>query len=108
MSIGTLIVPVNSASAALCKFVRHSVEEVVQRFAHSNMRAVLKQGVFRLLYHPVELTRVLGFEGRCLQLDHHITTQLQMVKKQIDKKFVTTDVDSVLPADESESCAEFE
>src|ERR1700693_4759708 len=50
-STGTLIVPVNSASAALCKFVRHSVEEVVQRFAHSNMRDVLKQDAFLLLHH---------------------------------------------------------
>jgi hypothetical protein len=51
MSIGTLIVPVNSASAAPRYFVQHSVEKVVQSFAHSNMRSVLKQDVFLLLHH---------------------------------------------------------
>ena len=48
---GTLIVPVNSASAAPRYFVRHSVEGVVQCFAHSNMRDVLKQDAFLPLHH---------------------------------------------------------
>src|SRR5437762_3888882 len=52
----------------------------------------------------VDLSGIRRLEFSRLQIDHDITTQFQMVKKQIDVEIVAADLQMILLSDESKSC----
>jgi hypothetical protein len=56
----------------------------------------------------VHFASVFGFERRHLQIDHHETPQLEMVKEQIDPELLAADLDWVLAADEREAHAQLQ
>ena len=52
-----------------------------------------------------QLPKMLRLEFATLEFDHYLTAQLQVIEQQVDKKFVTADIEQYLTADEGKACA---
>ena len=50
-----------------------------------------------------QLAQMLGLELAALEFDHDIAAQLQVVKQQVDEKFVPTHVQQHLPPDKGKA-----
>src|SRR5690606_746865 len=48
-------------------------------------------------------SQVLGPELACLQFDHHVAAQLEVVEQQVDEKLLAAHVQQHLPANEGEA-----